>query len=368
MATSKQNFFQAHWDWLVALVGVAALVAAGAYLAISIGQSPEDAASAYEARLNAITPSHEGVAPVDLDVLQKAYRVVKTPPSLKSVDSKKGNFLASERRVFCQKGDEASKEKACGRPIPADCEVCPICGMKQHVVKVEADSDKDGLPNDWEKKYGLNPNDPADAQLDADDDGFTNLEEFTAKTDPRNPKSHPDYFESLSVVGALQQTFLPFWFKNYTQIRVGYRYYFQLLDKNGEDLKGYNATANALEGEQVGKSGFQVGAFTKKSELRAIAGSKTGAKKSVDVSTIELVRKADGKKISVAIGVRKIPVETQVDLSYDRGKASWKKTVSVGTEIDLNGEKYVVRKLNAGEKGCEVTVEDAKTKKQKVIR
>ena len=70
----------------------------------------------------------------------------------------------------------------------------------------------------------------------------------------------------------------------------------------------------------------------------------------------------------MAIGVRKIPVETQVDLSYDRGKASWKKTVSVGTEIDLNGEKYVVRKLNAGEKGCEVTVEDAKTKKQKVIR
>ena len=78
--------------------------------------------------------------------------------------------------------------------------------------------------------------------------------------------------------------------------------------------------------------------------------------------------KADGKKISAIIGVRKIPVETQVDLSYDRGKASWKKTVSVGTEIDLNGEKYLVRKLNAGAKGCEVTVENAKTKKQKVIR
>ena len=368
MATSRQNFFQAHWDWLVALAGLVTLGTTGAYLVLSLGQSPESAAAAYETRLNAVSPLHEGVDPVDLAVLKKATGLVKTPPSLKGVDSKRGNFLASERRVFCQKGDEASKEKACGRPIPADLEVCPYCNMKQHVVKVEVDSDGDGIPNDWEKKHGFNPNDPADAGQDADGDGFTNLEEFAAKTDPRDPKSHPDYLDSLAVAGELQQTFMPFWFKSYSQIPSGYRYYFQLLDKNGEDLKGYNATISALEGEQVGKSGFHVGAFKKQSELRAIAGSKTGAKKSLDVSVLELARKADGKKIPITIGVRKIPVETQVELAYERGAASWKKTVSAGTELDLNGEKYLVRKLNAGAKGCEVTVENAKTKKQKVIR
>ncbi len=32
---------------------------------------------------------------------------------------------------------------------------------------------------------------PADAGLDADGDRFTNLEEFAAGTDPRDPKSKP---------------------------------------------------------------------------------------------------------------------------------------------------------------------------------
>ena len=68
------------------------------------------------------------------------------------------------------------------------------------------------------------------------------------------------------------------------------------------------------------------------------------------------------------IGVRKVPVETQVELSYDRNTYSWKKTVSVGTEIDLNGEKYRVVNLKGDDKGCEVKVESLKTKKQKVIR
>ena len=368
MATSRQNFFQAHWDWLLALVGVAAFLAAGAFLVMSLGSSPDEAAGACEMRLDSVKPLHEGVPAVDLDVLQKAYRLVKTPPSLKPVDAKKASFLASERRVFCQKGDEEAKGKACGRPIPADAEVCPRCGMKQHVVKVEVDSDNDGLPNDWEKKYGLNPNDPADADADADGDGFTNTEEYAAKTNPTDPKSHPDYVESLAVAGELNQTFLPFWFKSYSQIRDGFRYYFQLVDKNGDDVKGYNATVNAIAGEAVGKTGYIVGTFKKQTELRVIAGSKTGAKKSIDVSSLELIRKADGKKLSVTLSVRRNPVETQVPMRYSRGKHSWDKTVSEGMELDLNGEKYRVVKLRPSEKGCEVTIEDLKTKKQKVVR
>lgn len=45
------------------------------------------------------------------------------------------------------------------------------------------DSDKDGIPDWWEELYGLNPN-VADAHLDSDGDGRTNLQEYNAGTSP----------------------------------------------------------------------------------------------------------------------------------------------------------------------------------------
>lgn len=57
---------------------------------------------------------------------------------------------------------------------------------------LDTDDDNDGMPDVWELKYQdtLNPvfNDAAD---DADKDGFTNLEEFKAGTDPSDANSKP---------------------------------------------------------------------------------------------------------------------------------------------------------------------------------
>jgi hypothetical protein len=47
-----------------------------------------------------------------------------------------------------------------------------------------ADSDSDGMPDDFELVNGLNPNSSADAALDSDGDGFTNAQEFRSGTDP----------------------------------------------------------------------------------------------------------------------------------------------------------------------------------------
>jgi T5SS/PEP-CTERM-associated repeat protein len=58
------------------------------------------------------------------------------------------------------------------------------------------DADGDGMPNGWEKAYGLNPLDPADANADPDGDGFSNLQEYLAGTDPTNGASS---FRIISV-------------------------------------------------------------------------------------------------------------------------------------------------------------------------
>lgn len=42
------------------------------------------------------------------------------------------------------------------------------------------DTDNDGMADDWEILYGLNPDDPNDHALDKDGDGYTNIEEYLA--------------------------------------------------------------------------------------------------------------------------------------------------------------------------------------------
>jgi hypothetical protein len=60
------------------------------------------------------------------------------------------------------------------------------------------DADHDGLPDEWELRYKLNPQDASDTNADLDADGYTNLEEYINGTSPsqfvnyRNPANNRD--------------------------------------------------------------------------------------------------------------------------------------------------------------------------------
>ena len=50
-----------------------------------------------------------------------------------------------------------------------------------------ADTDGDGMPDEWELRYGLAPDSAADGSMDQDNDGLSNRDEYLAGTDPTQP-------------------------------------------------------------------------------------------------------------------------------------------------------------------------------------
>lgn len=61
------------------------------------------------------------------------------------------------------------------------------------VENLSGDNDSDGIPNFYEYMYReiLDAENPADASVDSDGDGWSNYEEFLAGTDPTRPESAP---------------------------------------------------------------------------------------------------------------------------------------------------------------------------------
>ena len=60
-----------------------------------------------------------------------------------------------------------------------------VGGYPEYKGEPYADADSDGMPDAWETKHGLNPNDASDASGDLNGDGYTNIEDFLNGLDPR---------------------------------------------------------------------------------------------------------------------------------------------------------------------------------------
>ena len=58
---------------------------------------------------------------------------------------------------------------------------------------IDPDDDNDGMPDTYELANLFNPLNASDAATDADGDGYSNLSEYRAGSDPRDPASVPSY-------------------------------------------------------------------------------------------------------------------------------------------------------------------------------
>ena len=309
--TGSRGFLASHYDWLVLGIGVIVLGVGAVFYVSSLGEDPDEAAAEAVARIDRMKPAETGVASLDLSAFQSVASSIRKPVLLTEIDGRSESFLASERRVLCSK---------CGKVISGDVvavPACPYCGEKQKVeAKPVLDADGDGLPDEWEKRYGLNPNDSADANADLDGDEFTNLEEYVAKTDPKDPKDHPDYLDSLKIVLPLKETSMPFAFSKATKIPAGWRCeFFAPMRKDDYGRKG--ATLTAKIGEEIADTGFVLKNYVAKTAKRAIKGGE-GLTKTVDASEVVVERKHDGKAITLVIqegkAVKLAPVDVQATL------------------------------------------------------
>ena len=343
---SGGGFFAAHWDWIVAAAGVVALVGGVVLFTMSGNGDPEENAANVVRRLKSAKRTDTGVKPVDMSTYERALQFAVKPLQIAEVEETGGNFLASERRVFC---------KFCKKPIKDGSKTCPFCGEAQpEPEKVALDTDGDGLPDDWEKKYGLDPT-RNDANEDKDGDGFTNAEEYAAGTDPSDRNSHPDYLDSLKVVLPLKETVLPFYLRSYMKTPSGMKLeFFDPKRRNDYGKNGYRYSV--LVGGEIGDTGFTAKSFEQKEKKVKIKGS--NVERAVDVSAVTIVRKKDGKELELALDEKRKPVDVKATLEFSRGET---KTfaVTIGETIDLYGSKYKVVDVKSVGKGAKVALEDA---------
>lgn len=356
--SSGKGFLSSHWEWLAVGAAVVALVAACLMFANALGTDPEVAAGCLR-RIDANGAKPCGVDPADMSEYSRLARLVRNPAQVAAVTEREASFLASERRVMC---------KACRFPMPGDAAACPSCGAKVEVKEeVAVDADGDGLPDEWERKYSLNPADASDADADADGDGFSNKEEFEAGTDPSDASSHPDYLDFVKLSTPLKATTLPFFFERAMPLPSGVKFYFK-DPKKRNDYGQLGTVYSVREGEKIGQTGFVARKYERKVVRRKIKGSADGLEREVDQSTAEVERESDGKTVKLLVGdsKRAVPVDIKAKLVYAHGEQREFEVVP-GDSIEIFGSKYKVKSIDREGKKARVALEHVVSGNTRVI-
>jgi hypothetical protein len=306
----------------------------------------------YDRQLNALKPAVVSAQAMDMSAYDAGVRLIRMPFQLDKDQALQSGFMTPERRVSCV-------NVACKKPIPYAAEKCPFCGTKQPVapeLNTERDSDKDGIPDRVELALGLNPQDPSDAKGDLDNDGFSNLEEFLAKTDPKDPKSHPALVVLLRVK-ELRGKRLPLIFSGVNTMPNGQK---QLVF----NLVGAQArTVWLKEGDQIGDTGYVIKKVEIKSEEHENP-NMPGIKTRKDVSSVLIKRLSDNKEVTLRIneGGKATDVEAVIVLTLDNSEY----TVLENGTFKVRDETYRVISIDSA--ATSVVIENVSNGQQKIVR
>ena len=97
------------------------------------------------------------------------------------VDETRNGYATYEGITYKNKRRVPNEWKKCGI-IDSQADVGGWPELKS--LSAPLDSDADGMPDEWEKRYGLEPQNASNASQDTDNDGYTNIEEYLNGTDP----------------------------------------------------------------------------------------------------------------------------------------------------------------------------------------
>jgi|APSaa5957512622_1039677.scaffolds.fasta_scaffold09214_4 hypothetical protein len=301
------GWFRTYYDKMIVVAVLVLLLVSLAFLATRAGRRP--------ASLPEPSDSPAMVAPTDVSAYKDALGRLNADAGSRV----KAGLFVPGTRVQCAD---------CRKPIPIETyrarKPCPFCQFVPPPPPVDFDGDGDGMWDAWEREHGFDPQNAADAGEDRDGDGFTNLEEFLSKTDPRLSTSTP-LTSYLSVSKIIPRRF---------------RLKFTSVVKNPDGSLTFALNAPGRSyfkkvGEDV--EGFEIVDYTVRSEKQNTHGSPVTVK--VSVLTLQ---KGD-KQIALAKGQHHYDKSAVLLFAPDKKEMG----VHKGSAIQIRGREYMVTAIDA---------------------
>lgn len=253
----KANFISQYYERVIAVVVMLLLVTAGLVLVIKV--------SGLKTQIKNAMANHKSKEKLNLgasEELAAAVESLSKPPSWK----------VSEHRLF----------------------IAPYMkeNLQTHTLelwKIDLQAYQ-GMKLKWIQDNGFSTSGNV-RDGDPDSDGFTNLEEFQAGTDPRDSKSKPDVALKLRVHEKIVQNPFPFTFTSINEVGSGRQFGLQRRDGKKEHYVKLNEVVPDPDSR-----GYKVVKFEEKSEDQVVKTIKVDGKplvRKIDVSELTLQKEGE---------------------------------------------------------------------------